>query len=63
MVATVSSIMLLHQVQAKVIVVECISDTTYAKNKATQKWYNFDDSHVAETTKEHLVVSLWTCEK
>ena len=33
------------------------SDTAYAKNKATKKWYNFDDSHVSETFEERLVVS------
>lgn len=33
------------------------SDTAYAKNKDTKKWYNFDDSHVSEINEERLVVS------
>ena len=35
----------------------CTADTAYAKNKETNKWYNFDDSHVSETAEDHLVVS------
>lgn len=31
-------------------------DTAYAKNKMNQKWYNFDDSHVSEVGKDHIVV-------
>ena len=31
-------------------------DTAYAKNHETQKWYNYDDSHVSETTEDRLVV-------
>ena len=34
-----------------------VADTAYAKNKETNKWYNFDDSHVSETTEDRLVVS------
>lgn len=29
--------------------------TAYAKNKTNQKWYNFDDSHVAETAESNLM--------
>ncbi|XP_064399096.1 ubiquitin carboxyl-terminal hydrolase 4-like [Halichondria panicea] len=31
--------------------------TAYAKNKNNKKWYNFDDSHVSETTEDRLVSS------
>ena len=34
----------------------CQTDTAYAKNKTNQKWYNFDDSHVAEASEQQLVV-------
>ena len=33
-------------------------DTAYAKNKETGKWYNFDDSHVSETSASNVVVSV-----
>jgi len=33
------------------------TDTAYCKNKDTGKWYNYDDSHVSETSESHLVVS------
>jgi ubiquitin carboxyl-terminal hydrolase 4/11/15 len=31
--------------------------TAYCKNKSTGKWYNFDDSHVSETTQDRIVSS------
>ena len=31
-------------------------DTAYAKNHETKKWYNYDDSHVSETSEDRLVV-------
>ncbi len=34
-----------------------LTDTAFAKNKDNNKWYNFDDSHVSETTEDRLVVS------
>ena len=34
------------------------ADTAYCKNKETGKWHNFDDSHVSETTDDHVMVSL-----
>ena len=34
-----------------------VADTAYAKNSKTGKWYNFDDSHVAECTEKSIVVS------
>ena len=37
-----------------------IADMAYAKNKETNKWYNFDDSYVSETTEDRLVVSTHT---
>ena len=40
------------------IIVVYIADTAYAKNHYDHKWYNFDDSHVAATAEDHLVVSL-----
>ena len=33
------------------------ADTAYAKNSNTGKWYNFDDSHVAECSDKSIVVS------
>ena len=33
------------------------TDTAYCKNKNSGKWYNFDDSHVSETSESLLVVS------
>ena len=38
----------------------CIADTAYAKNKETNKWYNFDDSRISEITEDRLVVSTHT---
>ena len=34
------------------------ADTAYCKNKETGKWHNFDDSHVSETTDDHVTVRL-----
>jgi len=31
--------------------------TAYCKNKDTGKWYNYDDSHVSETSENHLVTA------
>ena len=33
-------------------------DTAYCKNKYTQKWYSFDDSHVSEVNVDSVCVSL-----
>lgn len=35
------------------------TDTAFAKNHETGKWYNFDDSHVSQTTEERLVVGCF----
>ena len=39
----------------------CSTDTAFAKNKESGKWYNYDDSHVSQTSEDRLVVCTTLC--